>query len=225
MNPLANPRFDELSRKAATGALSAGEREWLEAQLREQPARRAELEWDQALHDRLEEKVDAMAPMPGWERTERALLAEGEGDVAVRRAAAATPRSPGILDRLSDWFAATLGLGFNAQAVAAALVVVQAGAIALLAWQYPREDEFGQTRAATPDATPRGPLLRVSFRADMREADLRRALADVGGEIVGGPGQIGVYLVRVQTGALEAAAQRLRAGGTTELVEVVAPGR
>ena len=61
----------------------------------------------------------------------------------------------------------------------------------------------------------------MSFRQDVREAELRRALADVGGEIVGGPGRIGVYLVRIKEGDLEAAAQRLRAGGATELVEIV----
>jgi hypothetical protein len=61
----------------------------------------------------------------------------------------------------------------------------------------------------------------VSFRQDLREAELRRALADVGGEIVGGPGQIGVYLVRIKEGDLAAAAQRLRASGATELVEIV----
>jgi len=129
-------------------------------------------------------------------------------------------RAPGILDRLSDWLTSTLGFAINAQAVAVALVMVQAGVIGVLAWQY-GETEDGRIRAGTQDVTPRGPLLRVSFRQDLREAELRRALADVGGEIVGGPGQIGVYLVRIKDGDLAAAAQRLRASGATELVEIV----
>jgi hypothetical protein len=130
-----------------------------------------------------------------------------------------------LLDRLSAWLAETLGFSLNLQAVAVALVFAQAGVIGLLAWQYNDVADGGGMRAGTPDSTPRGPLLRVSFRADLREADLRRALAEVGGEIVGGPGQLGVYLVRIKDGDLGLAAQRLRAGGTTELVELVGPKR
>lgn len=218
-----NTRFDELSRKAATGVLTAAERDWLEAHLREHPERRADLEWDAAFSAKLEEKIAAMPALPGWALTERALEAEqptSSIEPAARGPRRSVERGPGILDRLSDWLASSLGLGFNAQAIAVALVVVQAGVIGLLAWQS-RDAEHSQIRAGTQDATPRGPLLRVSFRQDLRESDLRRALADVGAEIVGGPGQIGVYLLRIKDGDLDAAAQRLRASGSTELVEVI----
>jgi hypothetical protein len=218
-------RFDDISRKAAVGTLSDEEREWLDAHLREHPQRRADLEWDAAFGARLEEKIAAMPAMPGWERTERELRAEhaasdAQGRARVPAPRREVPREPGLLDRLSDWLASSLGLAINAQAVAVALVLVQAGLIGVLAWQHEARDA-GAIRAGATDPTPRGPLLRVSFRQDLREADLRRALADIAGEIVGGPGQIGVYLVRVREGDLAAAAQRLRASGTTDLVEVV----
>jgi len=224
-----NMKFDEISRKAAAGTLSDEEREWLANHLREHPERRADLEWDAAFGARLEEKIAALPAMPGWERTERALQAEQAASeaqaappaVSTKRAA---KRGPGLLDRLSDWFASSLGFAFDAQMAAVALVLVQAGLIGVLAWQYEARDDSA-IRAGTADPTPRGPLLRVSFRQDVRESELRRALADIGGEIVGGPGQIGVYMVRVREGDLRAAAQRLRAGGTTELVEVLGNGR
>jgi hypothetical protein len=205
-------RFAELSRKAATGGLSAAEREWLEAHLREHPNKHAELEWDQAFAAKLEEKVAAMPAMPGWERTRRAL-----------RTASTAPRAPGVLDRLSEWLASTLGVPLNVQAIAAALILAQAGVIGLLAWQ--QRPEYSEFRAGARDDAPRGPLLRVSFRQDIREADLRKALADVGGEIVGGPGQLGIYLVRVEDGDLRIAAERLRATGLTALVEIQEPTR
>jgi len=217
-----NPQFDELSRKAAAGTLTAAEREWLDAHLREHPDKRAQLEWDAALSAKLEQKIAAMPALPGWERTERALQAEQAASETGRTARAVKPavvRSPGILDRVSDWLASSLGFAINAQAMAVALVLVQAGVIGALAWQYERD--YSEIRAGTQDQTPRGPLLRVSFREDVRESELRRALAGIGGEIVGGPGQIGVYLVRVKDGDLRAAAQRLRASGITELVEIV----
>jgi hypothetical protein len=224
-----NTQFDEVSRKAAAGTLSEEEREWLANHLREHPERRADFEWDAAFGARLEEKITGLPAMPGWERTERVLQAElaaseAQAPPPVVSAKRAAGRGPGLLDRLSDWFASSLGFVFDAQMVAVALVLVQAGLIGVLAWQYEARDDSA-IRAGTADPTPRGPLLRVSFRQDLREAELRRALADIGGEIVGGPGQIGVYLVRVKEGDLRAAAQRLRAGGTTELVEVVETGR
>ena len=68
--------FEELSRKAAAGTLSAAEREWLDAHLREHPHKRADLEWDEAFAAKLEQKIAAMPARPGWERTAQALQAE-----------------------------------------------------------------------------------------------------------------------------------------------------
>ncbi len=222
--------FDELSRKAATGTLSEEERAPLDEALKQQPQRRFDLEWDVALCARLDEKISAMPALPGWERTEKMLLAERARVDRARASRDAGPRparnrpsaagKPGLLDRFSEWLASSFGLAINAQAAAVALVLVQAGVIGLLAWQAGTSDD-GAMRSVTADATPRGPLLRVAFRSDVRESDLRRALAAVNGEIVGGPGQLGVYLVRIKDGSLDAAARQLRASGTAELVEVV----
>jgi hypothetical protein len=211
-------RFEEISRKAAGGTLTAAEREWLEQYLREYPGKRDELDWDAAFSAKLEEKIAAMPAMPGWERTERVLHADAAG--AQRAQASGVLRAPGVLDRLSDWLTSTLGFAVNMQAVAVALVLAQAGVLGLLALQF-KDTGDGAMRATTQDPTPRGPLLRVSFHAELREGALRRVLADIGGEIVGGPGQLGIYLVRVREGSLATAAQRLRDTGTTELVEIV----
>jgi hypothetical protein len=218
-----NLQFDDLVRKAALGTLTADEQSRLDTHLRDHPERRADLAWDHAFAEQLEAKVAAMPAMPGWERTEQLLQTGQAASIApgdARSTAGGRARGPGLLDRLSDWLA-SFGLTVNTQAFALALLLVQAGVIGLFAWQHSQETEFSQTRAGTADPTPHGPLLRVSFRPDLRESDLRRALAEVGGEIVGGPGQIGIYLVRVKDGDLGAAAQRLRAGGATELVELV----
>lgn len=202
-------RFQELSRKAATGTLQAAEREWLDAYLREHADHRVELDWDAAFADALHDEVARMPARPGWERTAAVLSAE-------------VPAAPlgGVLDRLSRWLTGSLGLSVNLQAVAAALVVIQAAVIAVLALPSADGPE-DRVRATTQNPVPAGPLLRVSFKPDLPEARLRQALADVGGEIVGGPGQLGVYLVRVKEGELSAAAERLRASGGIELVEIV----
>jgi hypothetical protein len=206
-----NLDLDELSRKAARGELAPGERERWEALLREHPQARAQAEWDAAFTAQLAEKVDSLPVMPGWARTERALQAAARAERA---------RRPGVLDRISDWIDARLGWSFNLQAAAAALVLAQAGVIGVLALQQ-RAPEYSEIRSGAQGEAPSGPLLRVSFRPDLTEGALRQALAEIGGEIVGGPGQLGVYLVRVKAGGLERAAERLRATGTTQLVEIV----
>jgi hypothetical protein len=202
-------RFQELSRKAAAGPLLAAEQEWLEGYLREHADRRVDLDWDAAFADALHEEVARMPARPGWERTADILNAEAK-----------PARLAGVLDRLSQWLTDSLGLTLNVQALAVALVVIQAGVIAVLA--LPSADRSGErVRGTAQYPIPTGPLLRVSFRPDLPEARLRQMLADVGGEIVGGPGQLGVYLIRVKEGDLSAAAERLRASGVTELVEIV----
>lgn len=205
-----NLELDELSRRAARGELDPAEHERVETLLRVDPQARAQAEWDAAFTTKLAEKVEAMPAMPGWARAERALQA----------AARAERARPGILDRISDWMSERLGWAVNVQAVAAALVLAQAGVIGLLTLQQ-RGPEYSDVRSGAQGEAPSGPLLRVSFRPDLSESGLRQALAEIGGEIVGGPGQLGVYLVRVKDGGLAAAAERLRATGTTQLVEIV----
>ncbi len=222
--------FDALSRKAATRELNPAEREALEQFLSEHPNRRADLDWDQAFSAKLEAKVAEMPAMPGWERTQLALEAEQQAQsksqvqALKQRARPVASRAPGILDRFSDWLASVLGFGLNTQALALGLIVAQVGVIGLLLSQ-PREPAYSDNRRAIADATPRGPQLPVSFRQDRSEAELRPALAEIGGEIVGGPGQIGIYLIRIRDADLQRAAQRLRQSGATELVELVAPGK
>ncbi len=211
-------QFDEIARKAALGELSRDERDWLDAFLREHPERRADLDWDRAFHARLEEKVAEMPAMPGWEQTQR-VMAASQAAVGVRPRSA---REPALLDRLSNWLQSSFGWVVNVQAVAAALVIAQAAVIGMLVWEY-RSHEYSEIRTGAQTDAQHGPVLRISFRDDIREAELRKALADIGGEIVGGPGQIGVYLIRVKNADLGAAAERLRATGLTVLVEVYEP--
>lgn len=199
-------RFEDIARRSATGTLSAADQTWLAEYLLRHPEAQANLDWHQAFANRLDERVGTMPAMPGWARTKRML-----------RTAPAS--APGILDRLSEWFKSSLGMPLNFQALAAALVLAQGGLIGVMLWQQ-RDMVYVDSRAGIQDVAPRGPLLRVSFRPEIREAELRKALAELGAEIVGGPGQIGVYIVRVPVADLNAAAERLRASGVVELVEI-----
>jgi hypothetical protein len=51
---------------------------------------------------------------------------------------------------------------------------------------------FRTLTSAVPES-PRAPAIRVVFRPDLREAELRRLLLEARAEIVGGPSPLGAY--------------------------------
>lgn len=206
-------RFEALSRAAATGAIAPADQAWLDAYLRAHPERLADAEWDAVFAAQVAQRVEVLPALPGWTRTEAALRAD--------RLARATAR-PGLLDRLADWLGGRLGVRLDLQAIAATLVVAQAAVIGVGAWQW-RDAPTDAIRSGPTATAPAGGMLRVSFRADIRESELRDVLAAIGGEIVAGPGQLGLYHVRVREGDAAAATERLRASGLTVLVEVLEP--
>jgi hypothetical protein len=66
-----------------------------------------------------------------------------------------------------------------------------------------------------------GPYLKVNFKGDAREADIRLLLVEVNGSLAAGPGQLGDYYVRIAAPQTEAAAAKLRASTIVDAVAVV----
>ena len=56
-----------------------------------------------------------------------------------------------------------------------------------------------------------GPYLKVNFKADAREADIRMLLVEVNGSLAGGPGQLGDWYVRIPEARIAAATDKLKA--------------
>jgi hypothetical protein len=210
-------RFAELAPWHVNGTLSAADRAWVDNYVRSHPEAAAELEWYASLQQQIRADAPDVSPDVGLERLLHRVRLE-------RRPAAREPEGAlaSLLDSVRDFFAGMVMRPAFAYA-AMALVVAQAGLIgALLFEQQATEREYAQYRSiATVPAT--GPLLRVSFKAEAKELDIRGALVDVGGTLVGGPGQLGEYLVRVPPEKVEVAAARLRANAAVEAVEVSPP--
>jgi anti-sigma factor RsiW len=108
-----------------------------------------------------------------------------------------------------------------ALAAAAVIIVVQAALLVNLWTQPPAITPLGGPEAA-------GAVLQVRFAPRAAEADMRAALRAVNGEIVGGPGALGIYRIRLEgvapenSVAIARAAQALRARSGV-VAEVVAP--
>jgi anti-sigma factor RsiW len=182
----------------ASGTLAPEERARVERLLAESPAARAELEWLRALKRDLPATLAIPAGDLGRARLMQRIAVERAGPNVV-----ALPRRP----ERSRWFAAAFAL-------AASMLLAQAAVIGFLV------HERGASLAplSGPPAAS-GDLLQVTFKPDATERDIRSLLGSVEAELVGGPGALGVYTVRVPAGRAGAAAGTLR--GRADLVESV----
>ena len=210
-------RFVELAPWHVNGTVSAADRAWVDAYVRSHPQARAELEWYASLQQKIRADAPQVSPDAGLERLLHRVRLERQPPAREPEGGLAS-----LLGAVRDFFAGIVMRPAFAYA-AMALVVAQAGLIgALLFEQQATERDYAEYRSMTT-VEASGPLLRVSFKAEAQERDIRSALVDVGGTLVGGPGQLGEYLVRVPPEKVEVAAARLRANAAVEAVEVSEP--
>ncbi|MBE7417052.1 MAG: hypothetical protein HS128_04725 [Ideonella sp.] len=194
-------KFDELLPFYANGTLDEADRAWVDAYLREHPQSAAELQWYRSLQDTLRRDAPAVSAEIGLAR----VMAKIRAESAPRRAAV----RPGLGERLREFFASITPQPLLKPALAGALavVVVQGFVIADLAGT--RVDS--EIRAVKPSVVDAGPYLKVNFKADAREADIRMLLVEIDGSLAGGPGQLGDWYVRIPEARIAAAQQKVSA--------------
>jgi len=127
-------------------------------------------------------------------------------------------RAPSFGERLRGFLASLAPQPLLRPALAGALavVVVQGVVIANLATSG---DDSSEIRATRPTVVEAGPFLKVNFKADAREADIRMLLVEINGSLAGGPGQLGDWYVRIPEARITAAADKLK---TSAIVDGVA---
>lgn len=210
-------RFLDLLPWHVNGTLEPTERMWVEHYLTEHPDAQAELRWTERLQAHIQETAaPEVAPDVGFARFHALIRAEARAMPRTTRA------EGGLSDRVRAFLAAWRLT--PAVAVAATVIVAQTGIIgALLTTQMSgKEQELSTVRSVASGQMVSGPVLQVSFRADTPERELRTLLVSVGGTLVGGPGQLGNYLVAVPSEKLEKASQQLAASDLVEDVAVLA---
>lgn len=213
MNPVMKEKFDELLPFYVNDTLDESERAWVDAYLREHPKSAAELQWYRTLQDTMKGDAPAVSAEVGLERVMTRIRAERTPTRAPARPAA----TPSLFARVRDWLAtlAPQPLLRPALAGALAVVVVQGIVIANLAT---KGDEGSEIRAVQPSVVDSGPYLKVNFKADAREADIRMLLVEVDGSLAGGPGQLGDWYVRIPEARIAAAADKIN---TSTIVDAV----
>jgi hypothetical protein len=202
-------RFDELLPFYVNNTLEESDRAWVESYLREHPKSAAELQWYRTLQDTMRRDTPAVSAEVGLDK----VMARIRGERTPSRAPA--QQAPSFGERVRGWLAALAPQPLLRPALAAALavVVVQGVVIASLATQG---GETSEMRVLKPTVVDPGPFLKVNFKADAREADIRMLLVEVDGSLAGGPGQLGDWYVRIPEARITAAADQVKASAIVD---------
>lgn len=232
------PRFDALLPFYVNGSLSDADRTWVEDYLRENPRAAAELRWYESLRHKLLEDMPPVSSEVGLERTLSRIRAESRTATQPPRVAAAPAATPAAaapghrpaptaptgsaLTRLRDWLATLVPQPVLRPALAGAFAVVLAQALVIGHMSGRSDDEASELRALKASvAADHGPYLKLNFKADARESDIRLLLVEVQGSLAAGPGQLGDYYVRVPASQFAASNERLKASPIVEAVAIV----
>lgn len=211
-------RFEELAPWHVNGTLAPAERTWVEEYAQRHAEARAELQWYEALQTQIHDNVAEVSDEIGWDRLQSRIRAE--------RRQAQTKTS--WLDSIREFVTGTLGGGQLALRPAlayagVAVLVVQAGVIGSLLIDRDRDQAaLEQWRSVQAQSSAiAGPVLRVAFKPDATEQDIRMLLLHTGATIVGGPGQLGNYILYVPAERFAAAQEALRNDSHVDNVDVL----
>ncbi|MGE0313119.1 MAG: hypothetical protein AB7P21_16020 [Lautropia sp.] len=204
-------KLDEALGWYASGALDEEDARWVEAQLDADPTLRVDLEFDHAIGDAFQRKLDELPVDLGWTkllqrvRTEAAAEHAGARGTESRKQAVESGESP--IARLVAWFSGILTPQLGA-AMAVLLAVQTVTVVYLLGNQEPQTVEF---RSAA--GTQQVPVIRAMFDAGLTERSLREALGAQGASIIDGPNDLGEYVILAPGRDAQAVGDALRQAG------------
>jgi len=213
-------RFEALAPWHVNGTLEPAESRWIEEYARDHAEARAELQWYEALQNQIRANAPEVSEDLGWDKLAGRIRAER------RQVMNRTSWS----DSIREFLAGTFGMGGQlvlrpAFAYAAvAVLVVQAGVIGTLLFEHGQDQaQVEQWRSVQAQGGAiSGPVLRVSFRPETTERDIRVLLLRNGATLVGGPGQLGNYILYVPKERVSAAETALRDDPHVDSVDVMA---
>ena len=201
---MSERRFDELVAFYVNGTLGGDDRAWFESYLKQHPEAASEIDWYRSLQRRIHDNAPAVPATIGLAKA--MTLIRGDQPTFGER------------------FMALFGFLQMRPAMALAgiaLIAVQGGVI--LQMYNASEDEANEVRALKASVAKEGPMLKINFAPDAKEADIRHLLMSVQGHLAGGPGQLGDYFVVVPAGREAALAEQIRRNPIVQAV-TLAPG-
>jgi hypothetical protein len=106
-------------------------------------------------------------------------------------------------------------------ALAGAVALVAVQGVVILQLMERNEDASTELRTLRGSVVEEGPYLKLNFKADAREADIRLLLVNIHGSLAAGPGQLGDYYVRVPAQQIDAITAQLKNDPIVEGLQVV----
>lgn len=187
-----------------TGKLADDEHAQLDAALAQNKSLAAERGWLESVRDHIKHDTDLPDENAGFDKLMARIHGEQSGKVVSLHAS-----------RWQRWERAIF-------AVAATVVFAQAAVIGVMFKHQQQETSIAPLSG--PTQAVGGATLQVTFRESATEAEIRAALIGANAEIVGGPGALGIYTVRVMSGPREAAVEKLRKSAAVESVTPLPSG-
>jgi len=194
------------------GTLDVETRRAVDRELAQSPSLRSEVVWLRLVRGQIREQtqteIDTRSDSAGLDTLMALVHGEQSGKV-----------SP-LPTRMGRWAASVRHMPLS-MGIAAAMVLAQAVVIGALLDQ-PAQDTL---RTLSGGVAAGGQLLQITFKPQATESQIRTLLASIQGEIVAGPGALGVYAVRVPDHQGAAALEKLRNDSTAVDTVVLLPSR
>lgn len=171
------------------GTLDAEQTSEIERALPTSPQLRAEADWLKSLQHEMQKEEVQVADDVGLDRFNALIKSEEKGSVIS------------MPSRWQQWQRPLM-------AVAATVMVVQMGVIGTLLKNQP--DQLTTLSGTSVPVASGAMLLQVVFSETATAADIRQSLNQINGEIVAGPGAMGVYTVQTSAKNASNAITQLR---------------
>lgn len=198
------------------GQLDETKTTWMEQYVAEHPDAATDVEIERALKNTLLNELPDYAPDQGLSTLMSWIRAE-----EVSSKPATPDRRSSLVNRCKD---ALSGLFTSPKwAVAVSLLLLQTGMITtlLLSRDGTTLPEQSQWRSVTAPSQLQGPVLEITFKSTSTEADIRLLLVKIRGSLLGGPGQLGKYLVKVPEESITEAQQEVMNSNIIESVQIL----
>jgi anti-sigma factor RsiW len=192
------------------GTLGASERATMDAYLAQHPEARQEVTFYARMGETMKRRMEKVPADIGLAKTLARIELERQKSTVKP---ATTEVQGGLLSKL-------LGGGWMKPALALSAAVIL-GQSVLLVQQRQDATQYRGTATSAPVKAD-GAYLRVVFKANATEGEIRLLLASTEAWVAGGPGLAGEYFLRFAPDKVQAAETALRASGLTSEIAPVA---
>lgn len=212
-----NEQFQQWLVLYVNGRLGEAECAWMDNYVLEHPNAATELKLERSLKETLQVGLPNLAPNHGLEAFMNRVRAENK----VCHSQIHDKKSISVFNRFKE---AVNGLILDPKwAMVVTLLLVQTGVITVLLSNRKMAILSNQPEWRSVGENPqvKGPVLQITFKSTATEEEMRLLLIKIRGSVLGGPGQLGNYFVRVPDGRIEAAKQQVLGSSIIESVQIL----